>query len=64
MNTVEKMENKYTYKGKYYFVESSCDMKDPSSRGWYPAVIYVSLETGQRYCRRESEFYEKFKACV
>ena len=60
MTTEEQPTNRYEYKGKHYYIESSCDMKDPSSRGWFPAVVYVSYESGMRFCRKESEFYELF----
>jgi len=55
------MKETYTYKEKQYYIESTAEMKDPTSRAWIPAVVYVSKESGERYVREAVEFFEKFE---
>ena len=52
---------RYTYKDKLYYIESTCELKNPQTRNWEKAVVYISLENSNRYVRSEEEFNERFK---
>ena len=54
-------KQKFTYKGKHYFIEEFAEMKDSTSREWLPCVIYVQIENGEKYIREEEEFWKLFR---
>lgn len=51
----------YEYKEYTYYIESSAKMKNPITREWEDCIIYIQLETGNRYVRLTKDFLEKFK---
>ena len=55
------MNPKYTYKEKLYYIESNCELKNPQTREWQKATVYISLETSNRYVRLTEEFNRLFK---
>lgn len=50
----------YNYKNKRYLVEEEVQMKNPETRKWEPAYIYIQLETGLKFCREKEEFLRLF----
>ena len=55
------MNLRYTYKDKLYYIESNCELKNPQTRNWEKAVVYISVGNFQRYVRSEDDFNERFK---
>jgi len=58
------MKPVYEYKGKKYYIENNCQLKNNKTRLWEEAVVYVSVESPQQYCRNAEEFYERFKKII
>lgn len=55
------MKKHYTYKQKDYYIQEEVEMKNPVTRKWEKAIIYVQIESGKKFCREEVEFYKLFK---
>lgn len=51
----------YKYKDDYYYLQEVVEMKNPVTREWEKAVIYISMISGKKYCREEKEFNKLFK---
>lgn len=51
----------YTYKGQKYEIFKEGRMKNPTSRIWEDAIIYISDKDGTLYVREKTEFYNLFK---
>jgi len=50
----------FIYKDKQYYIESFGEMKIPNGN-WVDCTIYISLESGKRYCRFSEDFNNKFE---
>lgn len=54
----------YTYKGKTYTSIKEVQMKDPTTRDWHTAILYIGEPVDgvtPTYVREKSDFLEKFK---
>ena len=57
----EYIHSRYTYKNKLYYIESNCELKNPQTREWQKATVYISVENSNRYVRLTEEFDRLFK---
>ena len=50
------MKQHYSYKQQDYYIKEIVEMKDPSTRKWLKAYIYVQISSGKKFCREIEEF--------
>lgn len=55
------MKEHYSYKEHDYYVQEKVQMKNPTTRVWGKAVIYVQIGSGMKFCIEADEFYKLFK---
>jgi len=52
----------YEYKGNDYLILDTVDMKNPETREWQKAVVYINLKNPEiTYVREQDEFLKRFK---
>jgi len=65
INRSEKMktikDGNYTRHGKMYNTMGECKMKDPMTRQWRNAILYMCHETGNAYVIELQDFKNKFE---
>jgi len=55
------MKKHYNYKQQDYYIQETIEMKDPSTRKWLKAYIYIQISSGKKFCREIEEFEKLFK---
>lgn len=51
----------YLYKQKQYYIKEKVMLKNPCTRKWDKAVIYVQIGSDLVFCRELKEFERLFK---
>jgi len=50
----------YSYKGKDYYIQEKVELKNPETRKWQTAYIYVQVGSGLKFCREIRDFKRLF----
>jgi hypothetical protein len=51
----------YSYKEHEYYIQEKVQMKNPITREWEDALIYIQIGSNKKFCREREEFYKLFK---
>jgi hypothetical protein len=51
----------YSYKEHEYYIQEKVEMKDPQTRKWVKAYIYVQMGSNKKFCREVEDFERLFK---
>lgn len=55
--------NLFKYKERYYVVIDSMESKCKESGEWHSAIVYMDINSGDKYVRDAKDFVGKFSMC-